>query len=209
MNGNAAIDVILARIGRWGATDLRASALVELNMVQQEYEHGPLLPWFLFVQKTAAVLLGTNSVALPAGFIRFEEDSSAAWYVDADGIRQFLEIVGFQTLIEQGLADGVPTACAIADELYVYPSPESDTTVTVLAAYKDSAITDAAATNLWLTNLSYLLVAKTALRMAQSYLQDFELAKSLTPLAQEAEMRAARFITARQVARTDVVKGEY
>ena len=208
MNGNVALDLVLQRIGRWGEAALRATALSEMQLAQQEYEQGPNLPWFLEQTKTANVNAGASDVALPAGFIRFDDDGGAV-YFDIDTTRYFLEIVLLQHLREQPPADAdIPRAVAPGDKLYLFPGSSTDITLNIVACYSDALPADAASTNLWLTHASYVLIAKTAFRMAQTHLQDFELASSIAQQVQEAEQRLANFTVARRYSRVDLVKGE-
>lgn len=208
MNGNAALDLVLQRIGRWGEAALRATALSEMQLVQQEYEQGPNLPWFLAQTKTASVSAGASDVALPAGFIRFDDDDGLV-YFDLNGTRYFPEIVLLQHLRGQPSVEAdVPRAVAPGDKLYLFPGSSTAITLNIVACYSDALPADAASTNLWLTHASYVLVAKTAFRMAQAHLQDFELASSIAQQVQEAEQRLANFTVARRYSRVDLVKGE-
>jgi len=208
MNGNAALDLVLQRIGRWGETALRATALSEMQLAQQEYEQRPNLPWFLEQTKTASVNAGASDLALPAGFIRFDDDGGAV-YFDIGTTRYFPEIVLLQHLREQPPADvDIPRAVAPGDKLYLFPGTSSAITLNICACYSDSLPADAASSNLWLLHAPYVLIAKTAFRMAQAHLQDFELASSIAQQVQEAEQRLANFTVARRHSRVDLVKGE-
>lgn len=209
VNGNEVLDTIMARIGRWTDTALRASALNELRRVQREYEQGRNLPWFLFASKTTVLAADSAEADLPTGFLRFDDEQGFVRYLDDNGCFHFLEIVDFQLLQEQAcVTAGVPRYAAISDKVYVYPPSSEELTLTVHAAYKDSIATDAASTNAWLTNADYVMIPKVAWRMANSYLQDFQLAQNIHVEVLEAEARLASFIAARRHARTDRIKGE-
>ena len=208
MNGNAALDLVLQRIGRWGEAALRATALTEMQQVQVEYEQGPNLPWFLFDVKTASLAAGASDVAFPAGFIRFDDDDGFA-YFDLGDTRHLLEIVLLAHLrLQPPTPPSIPRALASGDKLYLFPGTSDPLVLNIYAAYSDSLPVDAASTNKWLTNAAYVLVAKTAFRMAQTHLQDFELASSIAQQVQEAEQRLSTFTIARRYARVDLVKGE-
>lgn len=208
MNGNAALDLVLQRIGRWGEAALRATALAEMQLVQQEYEQGPNLPWFLVQTKTASVAEGASDVTFPAGFMRFDDDDGLV-YFDVETTRYFPDIVLLQHLRGQAPTSvDLPRAVAPGDKLYLFPGSSTALTLHIVACYADALPVDAASTNLWLTHASYVLIAKTAFRMAQAHLQDFELASSLAQQVQEAEQRLANFTTARRYSRVDLVKGE-
>lgn len=210
VNGNSALDLVLSRVGKWGDTGLRAVALSEMQLTQLEYEQGPSIPWFLLRRDSVSVPAGSDEIDFPLNFMRFDEEHGYAYFTTSAGKRKYLQIVSSQLLFEQMPEDpSEPRAVAALDKLYLFPAPSYDITLTVGAAFVDNVILDTAMTNLWLTHASYVIIAKTAFRLAKSHLQDFELASSLATEVLEAEQRLAHFTVAKRVARTDNARGDW
>lgn len=202
MNGATLLDLTLGRLGKWNDTALRATVLAEMNLVQFEYEQGPNLPWFLFDTRTFTVAAGDVSARFPANFIRFDDDAGYVQFKVAGIWQATSEIIPFEKISPQlgTITAGYPTHVSVFDQLYVYPTPLDALEGRLLAAFHDAAVQDATVENLWTQNVPYLLVAKTAMRVAQTHLQDFELANSFAQLVAEAEARVSRFTLASRFA---------
>ncbi|MBM3272838.1 hypothetical protein FJY94_06270 [Candidatus Kaiserbacteria bacterium] len=199
MNGNTALDIIMDRLART-STDMRASALREMNLLMHtKLEKGPSPPWFLLQDKQASMVTvnGQEYVALPSGFIRFDDDNEVGGLFLYDSA-----ITGpdkWKALTRSGYnkmqnyyygedSGSVPEAYdLVMERVYLRPVPDAVYQLRILAYFADVDCVDAASTNLWLTHADDVLVAETAGHMARVHLRNPELAQSI-----EADRQAAR-----------------
>ena len=108
---DAAVDLIMKRLGNRNNATLRNDIINEMAYVQEQLLEATYpLPWFL-IQKddTLVTVADTETVALPAGFLDMWEDGGLA-YVDSDGeicklVREDYDIIRKKA---QGNATGAP-----------------------------------------------------------------------------------------------------
>lgn len=207
--GQQAIDAVLQRIGRRGQTQYRAAILSEMRIVHEEYSQGPNPPWFLRTTRTLPVSKNSASLILPSDFLRFEDDDAFISYEDSTGL-VFPKIVDINVLRQAPAAFGSPRAVALWDKLYLWPVPDKALQLSVTAVYSTQDILDdaSAPVNAYLRYAPYVLIAKTAYRAAMFILQDFSLAQQCQVVAQEAEVRLARFTAARRAAGVPLERGD-
>lgn len=210
MNFNTLIDTVLIKTGKWADTALRGYVTTELGLVQKQLEQAPELPWFLFREQTLSV--STSATALPAGFIRFEEDSCFVNYSNADGTLIWpepLDLQSFRDYATNFTTTGNIEAYALTSaQILVTPTPVSAVTLTLHAAFADTAPSDAASTNLWATHAEDVLIYNTASRIASDILQDGELSSTLDQRAKVAWDLLKRHSLARKLAHLNFAKGD-
>lgn len=208
MHGQAAVDTVLLRIGRAGQAQYRAAALSEMQLAQSEYEQGPNPPWFLRSTANFSVSAGVDTVELP-NFLRFEDDDAFVHYTFG-GELGFANIVDINVLRRAAPASGLPTLVALWDRLYMWPVPAYALSFKITGVYAGPPIADTTEvpTSGFLLHAPYVLIAKTAHRMATFVLQDFELADRCAGVVQEAEIRLAKFSAARRAAGIVLIRGD-
>lgn len=213
MNFDTMLDNVAAKVGNWTDAALRAKILTEMQLVQEELELAPVLPWFLWDEKEVTVNASATSATLPTGFIRLDREFSYVRYVDASGKTKFLNPLSFEQYREyaEGLsaADDVEGYVLTATQILVAPAPLANKTLKIFCATKDPTVpSDAASTNLWGTNAPNVVIYSTAARVANELLQDYALAERL-----EVRFRASweilkRDSYARMSEYLDAIKGD-
>lgn len=185
MNGNTALDLVMERLVRTDAS-LRTSLLREMNnLIHNRLEQGLFIPWFLLQDDTSAELVpDQETVNLPAGFLRFDDDAEigGVWVQDTTITTpdQWLPLtrqsynamkVKFSTY-----APATPSRYdVLTSKLYFRPIPDVALSIRIMAYFADSDVEDAATTTLWLTNAADLIIAETALVGASIYTRDANL----------------------------------
>ena len=208
MNGNTALDLVMARLVRSSDTSLRATARAEMNnLMHTALEMGPMPMWFLLDQDTSvSTAVGTETVAMPAGFLRFDDNLEVGgvflydtditgpdkWVrLDRSGFNKMQDFYGDED------ATGVPGVYDIVvDTAYLRPIPDGVYQLNVWGYFADSDVADAATTNLWLTHAADLLIATTAELLARVYLRNAELAVAMQEDIKRATIRLATANTA-------------
>ena len=81
MNGNAALNLIMGRLGNRTQQSLRDNVLLEMQLAQDGCkERIGILPWFLFLDYTAASFVTVPSqeyVDLPTDFLELDDEHRA------------------------------------------------------------------------------------------------------------------------------------
>jgi len=193
MNGNAVIDLLVARLG--DRTDLRVAILLEMTLVQQTLlEGGDELPWFLLSDDQPLTIVASNrNVAVPSDFLR-EHEEGELLVTNSTGVETALEKAAYDELIDfygfDALADP-PTAYAlVGDNFALFPIPSVVRALTLSKYYKRAAApTDTAAENAWLKWASDLLIAETGIVMAGQYLQNDAMASLFVGMQAVAKRR--------------------
>jgi len=218
MTGAQALDQIMARLARTGDTTLRAQALIEMVQLQRVLEKGTFQPWFLFTDDTTtySTAANTESVTLTIGtFIRLEEESGGVWWKDTTITTpdQWVEIKRKPFTFLKAEYEGEDASTPkyydyIGTKLYFRPIPDAIYNLRVMGYAHDSAPTDAAATNLWLTHADQWLVSAVTAIMASTYLQNTDLGNTQSNLAEGHRKQVYRDTEARKHMGQDYQMGD-
>lgn len=208
MNGNAAIDLIMSRLGNRTDVALRATILNEMALMQESIlEQLDFKPWFLLSEdSTAPTTVGEPRLPVPGNFLEEAEDT-ALWY-SLSGTPAYM-IRGDWDTLSQGFNDGEgngPPEYYSLTGMYFHLFPAPDAVYTMHLRYyaRDVAPLDAASTNLWLTYSPKLLIASTAQLVAMVHLQNPDLAQGM-----EGEVSAARQLLWKQTEARQHTNREY
>lgn len=191
MNFNTILDQIASKTGNWADSTLRAVALADLQLVQDELEKASDLPWFLYREQSITIAATTTATNLPTGFIRFDSEFSYLKQT-VDNRAKFVIPLPMEKFVEyaawaNSTADRIVAYALTSTQLLSAPALVSDVDLSIYAAFKDSTIpSDAASTNLWATHAPQVLIYETAARVAGEHLQDYDLAARLNMRAQAA-----------------------
>lgn len=199
MDGNTALDIVMDRLART-STDLRARALREMNLLMHtKLEMGPSPPWFLLQddQSTMVTVANVEYVALPTGFLRFDDDNEVGGLAIYDSTItgpdkwRWLPRSGYNKMQNYYYGEDSGSTPVVYDlamnRAYLRPVPDAVYQLRIMAYFADTDCTDSAAANLWLTNAADVLIAETAGHMARVHLRNPELATSI-----DADRQAAR-----------------
>lgn len=209
MTRDEAVAEIKEILGFNTSTTLTTTIEGKLRYIQQVLERDPELPYFLREEVTnLTCAASTERMAVPTGFIRiWDEDALYVQEPDSDPVTwiplekdepKYLR----QALQEKG--EAIPQAYSqLNGDFLLFPTPDQVYTFRLIY-YKADAVLSSNITNLWLTNLPYLMIAKTgvlvatslrdqgALGIFQSMLQD-EMAK-LNNLTTERDMSGRKLV---------------
>lgn len=213
MNFDIMLNNIVSKVGNWTDAALRAKILTEMQLVQEEMELAPVLPWFLWDEKDVTINASATTGTLPTGFIRLDKEFSYVRYVAADGKTAFLSPLNTEQYREY--AEGLPAADDIlaysltATQIIVAPAPLTGKTLKMFCAVKDPTVpVDSATTNLWATHAPNVLLYHTASRVASDLLQDYAQAERLETRFRSAWEVLKRDSYARMSEYLDAVKGD-
>lgn len=180
---------ILQRLGNRSSAELRDYAVLEVQTKIQEYELGPVLPWFLETEATLTTAAGTESVSLPADFLREVEDGALIIY-DPAGDYEELRKLSLDRIRREvkGEENGFPKAYAIlGDKIYLAPVPDAIYTLKLSYFKKSPAFTDSAdPTTYWCKEASNLVIFGAAAQIAAVHILNAELATALVTLEKRA-----------------------
>lgn len=162
--------------------DLDAAILLELRVQQDLLEQGQSLPWWLRVDGSLSAVAATDTIALPTGFIRLDEDIEP-WMTDTTtGKRSAIKIVDWDQLLAltwdedtQAVATGPVRAMAIRNTTFqLAPVPTENGTIYASWYAKDENLADIASneSNLWLTYAPLVLVGLAGLEVAADLQHD-------------------------------------
>lgn len=155
--------------------------IAALQAQQRMLEHGKTLPnWLLTFDAPITVTAGSNTIALPARFLRFHDDYEM-YYTNASGARVFLPRKQYTEAYQAYVANGE------ADDSAIIPSPPntypkvvvlySKTTGIVVptpsvsftayaTCYIGAAVLDSEIENAWLANAPDYLVGLAGVQVA-------------------------------------------
>lgn len=209
-----AISYIQRRIGF--RSDLEDDILLELRLQQDILEQGQSLPWWLRLDSSLAAVAGIGTIAVPTGFIRFDEDVEP-WTVDTTtGKRSVVKVIDWDQLLSltwdedaQATATGPVRAMAIRGTLLqIAPTPTANGTLYASWYAKDTDLADLndTETNLWLTHAPLVLIALAGIEVAGD-IEHAEAVKKFTAVYTQANSRMIADIELRK-SRTYQVGGE-
>jgi hypothetical protein len=219
MNGDAALDLIMARLGGRSNATLRANALIEMQLAQDFFtQKMPFMPWFLQIDYTDAAFLTVAAqeyVALPSDFLRLDDDWGALYYKNEERaeVDQWQAIrKSTYSLFKDKYFDGESQDPSLFDivgqRLYMRPIPASARELRMLYYKKDTSPTDTAATNLWLTYAPNWLIGEAGSVIAGLHVKDMEAAEFFAVLAKQAKDFLATETVARRVTGQSYAMGD-
>lgn len=154
---------------------LEPKIIERLKEAQKDLEHGKTLPKFLLQEDDALTLLvGTNSIALPTGFLRLDEDNMPYFY-SPDTLRavSLRKAVSYQQALLWGASSSLETRSA--PSMFVLRNTVIDFITTadrqydiVWSYYKAAEVLDSEITNAWLEDdsASMWLIGEAGYRIA-------------------------------------------
>jgi hypothetical protein len=182
MNGNAALDLTMARLVRTQAS-VRANVLLEMQLAQDNAkERLGILPWFLFTDYTNAgfvTVANQDYVELPADFLELDDEKSAFYWKDTNitSPDQWREIKRdpFPTMKQryfEQVAGDPKLFDIIGSRIYMRPIPDAVRELRLLYYKKDASPADAATENLWLKDAANWLIGEAGFAMATMHTRD-------------------------------------
>ncbi len=203
---DAAVDLLMLRLGKRRDTALRVSIISELVIAQEDLlEKDATLPWFLVSEKTTLATIASNEeVALPSNFLQEWEDG-ALYIVNDSGtevellrhdwdkikgdttgeaLPKYYDIVGSNIALEQ-----------VPDKVYTlyYQYYKKDTSLA--GTYGGAGNTE----NLWLQWAGNLLIAHAGFVLASQYLFSDKMADAFNKQITRANDALARKNTAMEM----------
>ncbi len=183
MNGNAALDLIMARLGNRTQAALRANVLLEMQLAQDNAkERLGVIPWFLFLDYTNAGFVTVASqeyVNLPTDFWELDDEKSALYWKDTTitSPDQWREIKRdpFPTMkkrYEEQVSGDPKLFDIIGSRIYLRPIPSAARDLRLLYYKKDASPTDAASENLWLKDAANWLIGEAGFAAATLHVKD-------------------------------------
>lgn len=152
-------------------TDMADRIKARLEEARIDLESGKTLPWFLLVEDEALpLLIGTNTIPLPTGFIRHARFERLR-YTTTDSTRPV--VIPWKSLDDAELAygefnaAGPKVAVLRSTTIRIFPTADLDYSLT-WSYYKHSVALNGAdvANNAWLVNSPDCLVGEAGWRMA-------------------------------------------
>lgn len=206
MTGKQSLDLLMGRLGYLTDPQLRASALLEMVMIQQTVlEMGPYIPWFCASETVTAVITASERrVALPADFLREMEDS-ALWVLDSSGQKEAeLEKADFDDLVTEWGMDATgetPLNYALLGEyLHLFPIPTVSKSILMKHYRRQITPADDNVETPWLKNAPDLMIAATGRVITRQYRRDEGRAQGFATEMTEAWNRLHVFEVARNEA---------
>ena len=183
MNGNVALNLIMARLGNRTQQALRDNVLLEMQLAQDNAkERIGIIPWFLFLDYTNAsfvTVANQEYVELPTDFLELDDEKSAFYWKDTTITTpdQWREIKrdSFPTMkkrYEEEVSGDPKLFDVIGSRIYMRPIPDSALDLRLLYYKKDSSPTDAAMENLWLKDAANWLIGEAGFAMATLHTRD-------------------------------------
>lgn len=157
-------------------TDLDDAILRELRDQQELLEKGQSLPWWLKVDSTLAAVADTQTIAVPDGFIRFDEDVEP-WMTDTTtGQRSVIKVMDWDQLLAlswdedtQAVSTGPVRAFALRGSVFqLAPVPTENGTIYASWYQQDEDLEDVGddESNLWLTYAPLVLIGSAGMALA-------------------------------------------
>lgn len=208
--------VAVARIQRGlGFANRQSDNIVlALQEAQKELEQGKTLPKFLIQEFQGLLLLaGNNSVALPTGFLRINDQVKPYYIATGDTQNTYLPVVRDFSVGQEryylGTAfSGAPRAFTVMKSSIQFYNTAADKNYTILwSYYKSAAVLDTDIENEWLTNAPNWLIGEAGWRMAQD-LRDKDAVVIFDNLRKTGRDAAFREMVASEEASGQVMMGE-
>lgn len=198
MNGDAALNLMMARLGGRTNATIRANALIEMQLAQDFFQQKmSFIPWFLQVDYTDAAFVTVAAqeyVALPSDFARLDDEWGALYYKDTERseVDQWVRVKkGTYDIFKDKYFDGDSQDPSLFDiigqRIYMRPIPDQARDLRMLYYKKDTSPTDTAATNLWLTHAPNWLIGEAGAVVAGLHIKDMEAAEFFAVLAKQAK----------------------
>jgi hypothetical protein len=200
MTGEQLLDLLMFRLGHRANPTIRAAAALEMALVQQDLlEKDRVKAWFLLQDYTNAAFKTVTDqewVALPTGFLGVPGRGNLYYQdPDSDGVDTWEELNGGDWgLIKNAYKDreenGSPEVWALlGSRIYLRPIPNRELLLRLPCYIADTAPTDTATTNLWLTEAPNWLLSETLFQVAAKHIKDPELAGVAKTESMEARNR--------------------
>lgn len=182
MQRDAAVDLLMGRLGRRTNASLKDDIIREMVFVQENLmEGGEFLPWFLITNDDTLVTVADQEyVALPSDFIREWEDGGLFRETgDATAPKKLIERDDYDIITLKHPGTGTPLKYD-RDETYMYLRPIPDSVIDLELWYyqKDTSLAGvyggagATTENGWLLWASDWLIAETGVIISGQYIKE-------------------------------------
>jgi hypothetical protein len=165
-------DQAVARIQQGlGFMTRQATVILDrLKEAQKDLEKGKTLPKFLLQEdQTLTLLTGTSTVALPAGFLRVDDDNLPHYTDVTTQTPKFINIVrSFAEALKANFDpdSNAPRVAVIRKSAIDFINNVSADYTLTWSYYKADAVITGNDTNLWLTNAQDWIIGEAGYRMA-------------------------------------------
>lgn len=178
MTGQRILDLLMGRLGGRTSPALRATCLLEMNLVQDVLEGDPLKPWFLITEDSESVLtVGERRLEVPEDFLcEVEDEEGGLVIVDSTGAEHPMKKDSYDFLVDKHTLEAtsdLPLEYALVGKYFmIFPLP--NVALTVKMRYKASQpdITDDNNENAWCKNAADLLIAETGYVVCSKHVRD-------------------------------------
>lgn len=185
-------DEIVARVhARLGKrSDLTSDIQAELTLIQQQLEKQAFLPWFLKQLSTSfACVAGTATLTLPSNFIRM--GSKYLWLQDPDSGTwtrvQRARLQELEAISSPNDSNALPKFWEqVGSAIQLRPIPDKAYAGKAYCFVADAELSSTVPTNSWSTYAPDLLITRTGVVMAATYLINDKLAGLLQGFAKQA-----------------------
>lgn len=145
--------------------------VLRLQEAQRELEMGKTLPGFLLQEQVAplTLLIGTSLVALPAGFLRMDENNPLHYSPEPDAAPVYISFKrSYREALEANFSTepGAPTVAVILQNYINFITTADQTYDLLWSWYKAAQILDTDIENEWLANAPEWLIGEAGWRMA-------------------------------------------
>lgn len=177
MTGAQALDILMGRLGKRNLASLRATALLEMNLVQSvELEKGHILPWFLITESASVTLtVDERRIPVPEDFLEELDEDGGLVILDEEGKEHVLEKGSYDLLLGEYGSDAtsdLPLKYAlIGDYFMTFPITTEARTIRMRYYASQDPIEDGDTENAWLKHAPDLLIAKTGMIMGSTHIQ--------------------------------------
>lgn len=174
---------------------MESKIILRLQEAQRDLEKGKTLPKFLLIEDaTLSLLSGTHSVALPAGFLRLDDDNLPHWFPDGGIEPVFLQQRFYSDAMSANLRNSQPTTFpsifVLRNTILDFITTANIDYTLTWNYYKAADLLTTNIENLWLQHASDWLIGKAGARFARDARDGDALALFE---AMEKEGRAAAF----------------
>ena len=200
---DAAVDILMNRLGQRTNTSLRDQIIAEMVMVQETVLEGNPTPlWFMLTEKSdAQTEAGDERVKLPPDFVQ-EWEEGGLYYLDNDGEEQDFVRGDWDVIKKKITGSGRPEYYDLAGE-YILLRKIPDDIYTIKMRYygaqDDLSGSYGDANNIennWLKYASDWFLAEVGIIIANQYLQSEKMVQMFIKQATEAKDRLIRKDTA-------------